>query len=128
MFEMAGNHCCPSLFPGDPPWQYTVAPFATDTSFINGDGEVSYEIHTLSSDSGFLSEVNKFLHQRGRNQFSGTWMLVANWKNIPENVRCLYNYVMQIGTKKVHVLACLLQHHCNVICYSMQIIPYSGKL
>ena len=92
-FGVAGNHCCPSLFPGDPPWQYTVAPFATDVSIISGDGVVSYEVHTLSSDSELLSEVNKLLRQRGRIQFAGTWMLVANWKNVPENVRFSCNYL-----------------------------------
>ena len=85
LFGVAQNTCCPSLFPGDPPWQYTIAPFAADGDTSSGRGEVSYEIHTLAAGSEFLSKVNRFIRQEKLNRFGGNWMLVVDWNQIPQS-------------------------------------------
>ena len=45
------------------------------------EGVVSYEVH--SSTTGPLSAVNQLVSQREEEEFIGTWMVVAEWKEVP---------------------------------------------
>ncbi|MCG8626014.1 MAG: hypothetical protein MJE68_28955 [Proteobacteria bacterium] len=79
--------CCPSpSVPTSRNSDYIVAPFETSIAIDDGNGSVSYEVHNISSHSSLLGQVNKFIRQTGLKQstFAGTWMLVAEWKNVSQ--------------------------------------------
>ena len=77
--------CCPSLsIASSSSSDYIVAPFETDTIIESGRGNVSYEVHDATIPSGLLNRVNKFIRQKEQNSFAGTWMLVAEWKNVSQ--------------------------------------------
>ena len=74
--------CCPSPSnPSSSNSDYIVAPFETSTVIGDGSGSVSYEVHSHSS---LLGRVNKFIRQTEQSTFAGTWMLVAEWKNVSQ--------------------------------------------
>ena len=58
-----------------------IAPFWTD----NGEavGAISYEVHNATSGGSLLSEVSSFISQREGVEFSGRWMLLIDWREIP---------------------------------------------
>ena len=62
---------------------YIVAPFEADINIGNGQGNVSYEVHNISTSRGQLSRVNSFISQQMQRKFAGTWMLVAEWNDVP---------------------------------------------
>lgn len=62
---------------------YIVAPFKADINIGNGQGNVSYEVHSISTSPGLLNRVSSFIRQQKRNEFAGTWMLVAEWSGVP---------------------------------------------
>ena len=43
---------------------------------------VSYEVHTASTSLSLLSKVNSLIDEHMETQFSGEWMLVAEWKDV----------------------------------------------
>ena len=73
----------PNLFPGTSFYNYLVAPFWTDADITNGVGKVSYQVHD-NNQSESLSWVSTYISQQQQINFSGTWMLVAEWKDVPE--------------------------------------------
>ena len=77
--------CCPSIATNDSNSNYLVAPFEADTNIGNGQGSVSYEVHNSSTNSRQLSRVNNFIRQQMQNKFAGNWMLVAEWRNVPQS-------------------------------------------
>ena len=77
--------CCPSLTANTSGSDYIIAPYLADTNIGSGRGNVSYEVHTLSTSPDLLSRVNSFIRQQKRNKFAGTWMLVAEWRNVPQS-------------------------------------------
>jgi hypothetical protein len=58
-----------------------VAPFWADHD-PRPAGQIAYEIHGANSE--ILSVVNRFIRQQTGTDFEGSWMLVANWDNVPE--------------------------------------------
>ena len=56
---------------------YIVVPFWTNNAVMN----ISYEVHTITSNPSILSRVSKFIRQQKENSFAGRWMMVAEWKN-----------------------------------------------
>ena len=49
-------------------------------------GKVSYEVHTTTTSMSLLSKVNSLIDEHMQTQFSGEWMLVAEWKDVvPSN-------------------------------------------
>ena len=56
-------------------------PYWVDNDPSQG-GSVSYEVHTGSSP--LLSQVSDYISSSQSVEFSGTWMLVAYWLNVPE--------------------------------------------
>ena len=75
--------CCPSLTSDTADSDYIVSPFKADINIANGQGNVSYEVHDISTSPGLLSRVSSFIRQQELNNFSGTWMLVAEWSDVP---------------------------------------------
>ena len=73
----------PHLFPGTSFYNYLVAPFWTDTDITEGVGEVSYLVYDKSQ-SESLSWVSTYISQQQQISFTGTWMLVAEWRDVPE--------------------------------------------
>lgn len=63
---------------------YVVAPFEADTNVASGKGNVSYEVHSAFRNPAVLSRVNKFIRKKEQNSFAGTWMLVVEWRNVPQ--------------------------------------------
>ena len=57
-----------------------VAPYWIDNNLSSG-GTVSYGVFT--GDSTLLDEVSNFISISENIQFSGVWMLVAYWNDIP---------------------------------------------
>ena len=58
-----------------------IAPYWFDND-PSSQGNVSYEIH--SGSSFLLTQVSEYISNRERVQFSGTWMVVAYWLDVPE--------------------------------------------
>ena len=48
-------------------------------------GTVSYEVHNLTNGTSLMSTVNTYINSKLSNEFRGTWMLVVEWKDIPQN-------------------------------------------
>ena len=72
----------PALFNGSDNLEYIVAPYWSDIS-TRSVGSVSYEIHTNESSLVLLHRVSKYIRHQEQSQFSGTWMLVAEWNSVP---------------------------------------------
>lgn len=72
----------PTLFNSSDELEYIVAPYWSDIS-TRSVGTVSYEIHTNESSLELLHTVSKYIRHQEQNQFSGTWMLVAEWNRVP---------------------------------------------
>lgn len=63
-----------------------MAPFWADIAVRSGVGTISYEVHTTRNGqnaSQLLSLVNQFVSDHQRTNFTGDWMLVAEWKQVP---------------------------------------------
>ena len=60
-----------------------VAPFFTDIDISNGVGEIDYEIHTAATSGAIFSQVNSLIEEHAETNFSGEWMLVATWDDVP---------------------------------------------
>ena len=65
---------------------FIVAPFWGDVNIDNPDGvgSISYEVHTSTSGGTLLQRVSSFISEEEGLQFSGTWMLVAEWYMVPQ--------------------------------------------
>ena len=75
----------PSLFSSTSPYNYLVAPFGADID-IRIHGSISYEVHSTSAGSSsiaLLNRVSTFISNQKNTQFSGNWMLVASWSQVP---------------------------------------------
>lgn len=63
-----------------------LAPFWSDVDNTLGNGEINYEVHTMASGNtgsrSLLEQVSDFVYNYTGNDFSGTWMLVAEWKGV----------------------------------------------
>lgn len=71
------------MFPGSRPDVsdvYVVAPFWSDVDVSHGYGGVFYCVFT---DGDELDSVSNFLTNQTGSGFSGTWMLVAQWNQVP---------------------------------------------
>ena len=59
-----------------------VAPFFADIDIRRG-GQIIYEVHTQSTSSALFSEINLIIEQNLQTEFSGQWLLVATWDDVP---------------------------------------------
>ena len=79
------THHVPYSFPSEFTFissAFLLAPFWSDVD-IRQHGSVKYEIHSGSSNS-LLSQVNNFISNYTETEFCGTWMLVAEWNQVPQ--------------------------------------------
>ena len=62
---------------------YIVAPFWANSD-TRISGEILYEVHADTSRSESLNAVSQFIRHDHNNRFAGTWMLVTEWREVPE--------------------------------------------
>lgn len=66
---------------------FLIYPFWDDTNTDNPyeQGQVSYEVHTTESEAslGYLSQVSAFVELVEEVEFTGLWMLLAEWSGVP---------------------------------------------
>lgn len=67
-----------------------LAPFFADIDISKGTGSISYEVHTVRQSEAIFSVVNRIVRERVDSEFSGTWLLVAEWRDVPEFGRSQY--------------------------------------
>ena len=78
-----------SLYPFLYDWPYSfvnhslVAPFFTAMDISRGVGRIRYEIHTIASSEYLLSNVSKLINEHMGMEFSGEWLLIAEWRDAP---------------------------------------------
>ena len=60
-----------------------VAPFFTDIDISRGVGQIRYEIHTTATSEYLLSNVSKLINEHTGKTFSGEWLLIAEWRDVP---------------------------------------------
>lgn len=72
----------PVAFNGTDTLRYMIAPYWSDIN-TRSIGSVSYEVHSNQTSLLLLHKVSKFIRQKEQSQFSGTWMLVAEWNSVP---------------------------------------------
>ena len=74
------NDFTPTLFPEE--HSFLVAPYWSDINILRGgvSAEIPYEVHTSGS---LLSQVNAFISEEQNVSFSGQWMLVVEWREVP---------------------------------------------
>ena len=60
-----------------------VAPFFTDIDIRGGVGNIEYEVHTNTTSETILSQVNELINNCSGKNFSGEWLLVTSWEDIP---------------------------------------------
>lgn len=96
-FGTAVNDFSPSLFPAE--HNYLVAPYWADID-ISSSGQISYETYEDSGavndgdGSGFsgnsslpttpISLISRYISEIEGIQFSGRWMLLAKWDEVPQ--------------------------------------------
>lgn len=84
-FERPFPYHSPHFFPGTNFYSHDlVAPFWTDNDITEGVGEVSYQVYE-NSQSESLSWVSTYISQQQQINFIGTWMLIAEWKDVPKH-------------------------------------------
>ena len=78
----ASFDCCPVTFDSiSPEATPFVAPYWVDND-PSTDGNVSYEVHGQGSQ--LLQDISEFISRDQSIVFSGVWMLIASWRDLPE--------------------------------------------
>ena len=67
------------LFLFDP--LYLVAPFWDDVDISEGVGNISYQVYSIGSPP--LDTVNTIISDEENINFTGHWMIVAEWDEVP---------------------------------------------
>ena len=83
-FSRPFTYHSPSLFPGSSFYNFIIAPFWTDNDISRGVGQVSYWVYDNETESESIDFVSTFISQQEQVEFSGTWMLTAEWRDVPE--------------------------------------------
>ena len=81
MFDHALRSWTPYLFPGSGQ-NSLAAPFFTDIDISEGVGHIRYEIHTNAS-SEYLLSVSTLINEHMGTEFSGEWLMIAEWRDVP---------------------------------------------
>ena len=72
-------------FPAGAPGAYVVAPYWDDVD-LRRAGNISYEVHSRRENNPgsnqLLEEVSGFVEDSTGQSFQGSWMLVAEWKEV----------------------------------------------
>ena len=61
-----------------------IAPYYTDIDISNGVGTISYEVHSDTTSMSLLSKVSSLINEYKQTEFSGEWMLLAEWRDAPK--------------------------------------------
>ena len=61
-----------------------VAPFFSDIDISSGVGEINYEVHTEFTSKHLLSQVDSVISEHAHTNFTGKWMIVAEWDGVPQ--------------------------------------------
>ena len=61
-----------------------VAPFFSDIDISDGIGSISYEVHTRRTSQSLISKIDTIINDQMSTQFSGSWLIIAEWKNVPQ--------------------------------------------
>ena len=90
-----------------------VAPFFTDIDITIG-GNISFQVYTRMNGSEELGNVSQAINDKEGTFFSGTWMVVAQWREVPRflgfraEVRATSFIKNLHGPRTVLICACLL--------------------
>ena len=87
-----------------------VAPFFSDIDTSKGTGTISYEIHTLRKSEALFTDINAIINDQMDTEFSGTWLLLAEWKNAPEFGR------------SQSIVSCLFIPKISIICHCLPLM------
>ena len=82
VFDHVLTSFIPYLFDGFDTYSL-VAPFFNDIDISRGVGQIRYEIHTTASSEYLLSNVSKLINEHTGMEFSGEWLLIAEWRDAP---------------------------------------------
>ena len=78
-------HIITPPFPEGAPGAYFVAPYSDDID-LRLAGDISYEVHSRSTNNPgsdrLLDEVSGFVEDSTGQSFEGSWMLVAEWREV----------------------------------------------
>jgi len=88
VFDRVVTSYTPYLFNGFDTYSL-VAPFFTDIDISRGVGQIQYEMHTTATSEYLLSNVNKLINEHTEMEFSGEWLLIAEWRDTPAFARPL---------------------------------------
>lgn len=61
-----------------------VAPFFTDIDISKGTGSITYEVHTPTNSEALFSDIHTVINDQMKTNFTGSWLIVAEWKDAPE--------------------------------------------
>lgn len=94
-----------------------VAPYWLDNDLTLG-GNATYEVHT--STSRHMEQVSNFISNKENELFSGVWMLVAQWTDIPlfgrdQVKRYIEVFLAPICISECSVLVCREQWMLTII-------------
>lgn len=99
-FDKVFTDYVPFEYPGD--YRVTlVSPFFADIDISKGKGNIRYEIHTISQSPALFEDVDHIINMQMNTTFAGRWLLLAEWKNVPEFGRSLYIVSFQGYTNSV---------------------------
>lgn len=100
----------PILFPSESANifnSYVLAPFWSDVDNSVGTGRIFYEVHrraNSNTNSNFLLEqVSDFISNYTGDDFSGTWMLVAQWDHVHPYPAVLNIHLVRVNLDTMHV-------------------------
>ena len=98
-----------------------IAPYWIDNDPSVG-GNVSYEVHTTGSP--LLRNVSDYISSNQHVRFTGTWMMVAYWWDVPELF--LNNTVRQSTCMKLHIhkVGFVINRHIVCLSSSLQLSFY----
>ena len=118
-----GKHfgeCCPLPFnqlpPGTTPF---IAPYWIDSD-PSVKGNVSYEVH--GTNSPLLQRVSDYISVSQNLSFSGTWMMVAYWWDLPEL------FLDETVSTEYVVVTCLIQSTYQVNVYLVHLFYWEKKV
>ena len=85
MFGGQASNYSPQLFqPVSSQYDNIVAPFWADNDVTQVDSSASYEVHNVSTSPILLTQVSIFISQQNQVNFTGTWMIVAEWFQVAQ--------------------------------------------
>ena len=105
----------PELFPVHS--LYLVAPFWADFDIRGEQGNISHQVYYTGSP--LLDYVSTIISDEGNIDFTGHWMLVAEWDSVPQFPHDAINQVSYIN---ITISTC---HHSQLIC---RLIIHSRQL